>query len=448
MRNKNNPRSEENPLPTSPLAGGGASIPSLDKGRARVGLSLPKLRFPEFLGAGEWEVRKIGEVGDVVTGKTPSTSDESLWNGEVHFVTPTDIIESKYQLTTQRTVSLNEKMKVLPEKSVMFTCIASIGKMSLSTVPCITNQQINSIIPYKNYDNEYIYYSILSITDFIKSTQANTTLPIINKTEFSKIEIILPTLPEQQKIADCLSTLDDRIEAENQKLAQLKTHKKALMQQLFPAEGETVPRLRFAEFLGAGEWEVKKLGDLAKKITIKNKDEKIVRVLTNSAIDGIMDQRDYFEKDIADKDNLSGYIIVSKGDYIYNPRISNIAPVGPISKNNIGLGVMSPLYTVFRFNYDVNDFYSYYFKSPYWHIYLREFSNSGARHDRMSISNDDFMKMPLPFPTLPEQQKISDCLSSLDELINLQTQKIATLKTHKKGMMQQLFPQNTNEGTV
>ncbi|MDO9047914.1 MAG: restriction endonuclease subunit S [Methylobacter sp.] len=201
-----------------------------------------------------------------------------------------------------------------------------------------------------------------------------------------------------------------------------------------------VPKLRFPEFRDAGEWKEKKLGELAKKVTIKNKGSKVNHVLTNSAADGIVDQRDYFDKDIANKNNLDGYFIVNEGDYVYNPRISNIAPVGPISKNKIGLGVMSPLYTVFRFHRDNNDFYEHYFKSTHWYSYLREVSNSGARHDRMSITNDDFMDMPLPFPHPEEQQKIADCLSSLDELITAQSQKIDALKAHKKGLMQQLFP--------
>src|SRR5262249_55325820 len=114
--------------------------------------------------------------------------------------------------------------------------------------------------------------------------------------------------------------------------------------------------------------------------------------------------------------------------------------VGPISKNNIGKGVMSPLYTVFRFKNSNNAFYAHYFKATQWHQYMRQVSNSGARHDRMSITNEDFMDMPLPAPRPEEQQKISECLSSPDELITLEAEKLDTLKAHKKGLMQQLFP--------
>lgn len=201
-----------------------------------------------------------------------------------------------------------------------------------------------------------------------------------------------------------------------------------------------VPRLRFPEFCEDRPWSFQPLGKLARRSTKKNADGDITRVLTNSAEYGVIDQRDFFDKDIANQGNLEGYYIVEMGDYVYNPRISVKAPVGPISKNRIGLGVMSPLYTVFRFGDKQNDFYAHYFKSTHWHHYMRQASSTGARHDRMSITNDDFMGLPLPVSKPEEQQKIADCLSSLDEVIAAENQKLETLKTYKKGLMQQLFP--------
>ncbi|MEW5824952.1 MAG: restriction endonuclease subunit S [Pseudomonadota bacterium] len=201
-----------------------------------------------------------------------------------------------------------------------------------------------------------------------------------------------------------------------------------------------VPQRRFPEFREGEAWKLEPLSSLAKRCTEKNTEGEHTRVLTNSAEFGVIDQRDYFDKDIANQGNLEGYYIVEKGDYVYNPRISTSAPVGPISKNNVGTGVMSPLYTVFRFGSSNNDFYAHYFKSTHWHHYMRQASSTGARHDRMSITNDDFMGLPLPVSVPKEQQKIADCLSSLDDLIVAETQKLDTLKTHKKGLMQQLFP--------
>lgn len=201
-----------------------------------------------------------------------------------------------------------------------------------------------------------------------------------------------------------------------------------------------VPKLRFPEFREADEWKFIPLNRLAIRAKQKNRDEKIDRVLTNSAEFGVLDQRDFFDKDIATQGNLEGYFVVELGSYVYNPRISSTAPVGPISKNKIGTGVMSPLYTVFKFKDDRDDFYEHFFKTAGWHTYMRQASSTGARHDRMAISSDDFMAMPLPAPSRAEQQKIAECLSSVDELIAAQARKVGVLKTHKNGLMQQLFP--------
>jgi type I restriction enzyme S subunit len=181
----------------------------------------------------DWEEKKLGELGDIVTGKTPSTTNLDLWDGEIQFVTPTDINDSKYQYTSVRTVKKTDKLKVLPPKSIMFTCIASIGKMSISLNPSITNQQINSIVAFEQYDNEFIYYSLLNITDYIKSTPSSSTLPLINKTEFSKFTIQLPCLKEQTKIANFLSSIDEKINHSQAQIEKATIWKKGLLQQLF-----------------------------------------------------------------------------------------------------------------------------------------------------------------------------------------------------------------------
>lgn len=200
------------------------------------------------------------------------------------------------------------------------------------------------------------------------------------------------------------------------------------------------PELRFPEFSDAPDWEFWPLRKLAKRRLRRNSGTKITRVLTNSAELGVVEQRSYFEKDIANLGNLEGYFIVDAGDYVYNPRISSLSPVGPINKNQVGLGVMSPLYTVFSFNSSENDFYSQYFKTSYWHGYLRRVSNSGARHDRMAISTNDFVNMPLPVPEKREREKVTRCLSSIDDLITAETDKLETIEDHKKGLIRVLFP--------
>lgn len=201
--------------------------------------TIPEWRFLEFRDDNNWKCVEIETVGKVITGKTPPTSNDSLWNGSIQFVTPTDIAGDKYQRLVQRTVVKTSKMKVLPKGTIMFTCIASIGKMAISVYPCITNQQINSIITNKGYYNEFIYYSLFRNVNKIKSDLSNTTVPIINKTNFSKIKIsVTLNAKEQEKIANFLSGIDELISNQKEKIEKLKQHKKALIQGLFPAAEE------------------------------------------------------------------------------------------------------------------------------------------------------------------------------------------------------------------
>lgn len=200
-----------------------------------------------------------------------------------------------------------------------------------------------------------------------------------------------------------------------------------------------IPDIRFPGFLE--KWEIKTLGELATKVNRKNRQLQVSRVLTNSATEGIIDQNDYFDRDIAVKENTENYHIVEAGDFVYNPRISVSAPVGPISVNKVGTGIMSPLYTVFRIQDGYIPFYEQYFQTKIWHSYLKSIANFGARFDRMNITTEGFFNMPIFVPSFAEQKKIAECLEVEDKMIAAQKQKVESLKAHKKGLMQQLFPQ-------
>jgi type I restriction enzyme, S subunit len=202
---------------------------------------------------------------------------------------------------------------------------------------------------------------------------------------------------------------------------------------------KNIPALRFKEF--SGEWVEKTLGEIAVKRIVKNTLNKYVNVLTNSAAQGIVYQRDFFDKDIANQNNLLGYYIVETDDFIYNPRISNLAPVGPISRNKLEIGVMSPLYSVFRFKEGNLDFFEIFFYTNKWHTYMESIANYGARDDRMSFPSASFFKMPLLLPTFAEQEKIAGFLTAVDEKIGLLEEKKRLLETYKKGIMQKLFSQ-------
>ena len=394
---------------------------------------VPKLRFPEF--KGEWEEKELGELGGIITGKTPSTKEEGLWDGDILFVTPTDMSENKYQHSTERTVKKTDKMNVLPEKTVMVTCIASIGKMSLSTKPSITNQQINSIVPYKEItDNEFLYYAILKDIDKIKASQSSSTVPIINKTEFGKINTFIPSIEEQQKIADCLLSLDELIEARKEKITSLKAYKKGLLQQLFPQEMcnnypphplifSKLPKLRFAGF--EGEWEEVKLGDVVEIIKGEQKNK---LSLSNTGkyyvMNGGIAPSGYTNSYNTDKDTIS----ISEGGN----------SCGYIQYNKEKFWSGGHCYTLHihdNYKNKIDNFYLYqYLKAKEGYIMGLRVGSGLPNIQKITLQN-----VIVYFPSLTEQQKIADCLLSLDEKIAAETEQVAQLQQHKKGLLQQLL---------
>ena len=201
------------------------------------------------------------------------------------------------------------------------------------------------------------------------------------------------------------------------------------------------PKIRFEGYTEA--WEQRKLSEIADKVSEKNKNNEYNEPLTNSAEQGIISQKDYFDREVVNEDNLDGYYIVRDNDFVYNPRVSVSAPVGPINRNRLGRnGVMSPLYTVFR-THDIDTMYlEYYYKTTKWHRFMKLNGDSGARFDRFTISSTLFMEMPIPYPSIEEQEKIGVYFDNLDSLITLHQRKCEQTKKLKKYMLQKMFPQN------
>ena len=202
-----------------------------------------------------------------------------------------------------------------------------------------------------------------------------------------------------------------------------------------------MPSIRFGGFDNA--WEQRKLSEIADKVTEKKAGLHYIETFTNSAEFGIISQRDFFDHDIAKMSSLGGYYIVRNEDFVYNPRISTSAPVGPINRNKLGrIGVMSPLYTVFR-PHDVDTTYlEYFFKSKYWHSFMNFNGDSGARSDRFSIKDSVFFEMPIPLPYIEEQRKIGEHLTQLDHLITLHQRKYEKLQAFKVSMLEKMFPKD------
>ena len=204
------------------------------------------------------------------------------------------------------------------------------------------------------------------------------------------------------------------------------------------------PKIRFKGF--NDDWEQYKLGEISNKVTTKNSSLKYLETFTNSAEYGIISQKDFFENNISKVEKLDRYYVVEPEDFVYNPRISINAPVGPINRNTLDrCGVMSPLYSVFKTHNIDNTYLEYFFKSNYWHSFMFFNGDSGARSDRFSIKDTVFMEMPIPYPNIYEQSKIGVFLKQLDNDITLHQRKLEKLGNIKKSMLEKMFPKDENK---
>ena len=191
--------------------------------------------------------------------------------------------------------------------------------------------------------------------------------------------------------------------------------------------------MRFPEF--TEPWERYKLSEFATKITKKNRDNSISNVLSNSATLGIVQQSQYFEREIVTDENLVGYYVINEDDFVYNPRKSVTAPYGPVNRYYCKeSGIISPLYLCFKVNGINKSFLLWFFKSPKWYRYIHLNGDSGVRHDRVSIKDDLFLDMPINVPSRAEQEKVSNLFELIDRRIAAQSKLIQQLESLIKGI--------------
>ena len=407
----------------------------------------PSLRFSGFTDA--WEQRKLEDFGEA-TGGT-SLEAEFVENGKFKVINIGSYSEDSTYRDQGLRVNLSEKTKnrllnrgdltmILNDKTASGNIIGRVLLIEESNC-YVYNQRTERIaVNSSEYDSLFLYTMLNAPnirSKIIKQCQGNTQI-YVNWSAISKLSYLVPNIDEQKKTGQFFKTLDNLITLHQRKLENVQNIKKSCLQKMFPKNGEILPEVRFPEFSGA--WELRKLSDISNKVTQKNKDCEFSETLTNSAEFGIISQNDFFDHRVSNEDNINGYYIVGDNDFVYNPRISTSAPVGPINRNKLGrTGVMSPLYTVFK-PHDVD--YSYlewFFKSSAWHSFMRFNGDSGARSDRFSIKDNVFFTMPIPLPTLKEQRKIGQFFQSIDNLITLHHRKLENLQNIKKGLLQQMF---------
>ena len=205
----------------------------LQKMFPKKGERFPELRFPGF--TGDWEKGKLEDLGEIMTGSTPSTKKKEYYAERgIPWITPTDINQLVLNNSGKKLSKLGEKVaRIVPAKTLLITCIASIGKNTLLSVRGSFNQQINSITPYVGYDPYFLLTESIFWSDYMKREAPAGTMQIVNKEAFSKIETMVPTYNEQKAIGDFFNKIDNLITLHERKLAHLQTQKKALLQQMF-----------------------------------------------------------------------------------------------------------------------------------------------------------------------------------------------------------------------
>lgn len=403
---------------------------------------IPQIRFSGFTDT--WEQRELGEVVKEVT-RNDSTSEAPI----MMITANNGFIEQSERYAFNNAGESLKKYILLEKGELAYNHGASKLRPYGSCFALTTAE--NARIPFvyhcfsvENQNAEFMSIELNSseienqLRKIVSSGARMDGLLNISFDEYSSVSVVLPSIEEQDRIAGFLRNLDRLITLHQRKYDKLTKVKKAMLEKMFPENGSPYPEIRFKGFTDA--WEQRKLSAIADKVTEKNVGLQYIETFTNSAEFGIISQRDFFDHDIAKMSSLGGYYIVRSEDFVYNPRISTSAPVGPINRNKLGrIGVMSPLYTVFR-PHDIDTTYlEYFFKSKYWHSFMNFNGDSGARSDRFSIKDSVFFEMPIPIPHIDEQKKIGEYLAYLDRLITLHQRKLEKLKNIKKACLEKMF---------
>lgn len=400
----------------------------------------PRLRFPEFLDAPEWSEKSLVEVCERITqGGTPDTSNLEYWDGDINWLTPAEMgkSDSPFIASTARKITSagldNCSSALLPLTSVIISTRAPIGHLAINSVPTAINQGCKGLVPGAQLDHGFLFSSLSKAKSRLVDLGAGNTFKELSGSALKSFQIPVPSLAEQQKIADCLTSLDRVIAAQGRKVEALKAHKRGLMQQLFPREGETRPRLRFPKFRNAPGWKLQSLDGFIEEFREKSKLQDEYEVLT-SARAGLIRQRDYYDNDrIIERGNI-GFNVIPPNYMTYRSRSDDRRFY--FNENNLGItGIISTYYPVFRIREGSNKFFIELLSQ---HAELVGKVSVGTSQTVLSLN--ELRRIKLPIPSSAEQQLVAGSLASIDTQIAAESNQLVALKTHKQGLMQQLFP--------
>ena len=402
---------------------------------------VPKLRFPGF--TEDWEQRKLGDYLIQYTEITTQNNQYPVLTSSRKGL----FFQTDYYDGNQIASKDNTGYNIVPygyftyrhmsdDDIFHFNINYIVDKGIVSTLyPVFTTKNLNSnyLQLQLNYGTEFRKYAVL-----LKQGGSRTYM-YFNKLRDLKLTIST-SFDEQEIIANFFIAFEKLITLHQRKLDNLKLKKKALLQKLFPKNGERYPELRFPGFTDA--WEQRKLGQFTARVTRKNAGQSDLP-LTISAQDGLVDQRKYFNRQVASRD-MSNYYLIKKGEFAYNKSYSEGYPFGAVKRlDYYDIGALSTLYILFEItdkNISSNFIVSYYM-THLWHKEISKRAAEGARnHGLLNISTEDFFDSELNIPnSIEEQVKIGNFIKQFDKFITLHQRKLDHLKLQKKALLQQMF---------
>lgn len=407
-------------------------------------MAKPTIRFKGY--TDDWEQRKLLEFVSFFNGLTYTPDDveetgtlvlrsSNVKNGEI---VDADNVYVNDKAVTSENVHEGDIIVVVRNGSR-----ALIGKHA-QIKASMPNTVIGAFMSGMRSEHSSFVNALLDTSAFENEIAKNmgATINQITGYMFSKMEFMIPSGDEQQKIGEHFQSLDNLITLHQRKCEETKILKKYMLQKMFPQNGQKVPEIRFKGF--TDDWEQRKLGDLVDRVTRKNQDLVSELPLTISAQYGLIDQNEFFDKRVASKD-VSGYYLIENGEFAYNKSTSTDAPWGAIKRlDRYENGVLSTLYIVFgiKANNPIDsDFLVSYYSTNLWHKGIHEIAAEGARnHGLLNIAPADFFETKLMIPQdIEEQKKIGKYFEELERLITLHQRKCEELQNIKKFMLQNMF---------
>jgi len=416
--------------------------------KQRIATAVPELRFPDFREAPEWKCGKASDIVDVLQGYGFPERFQGGKDGEFPFYKVSDIsacVDAGGVFLTDANNHIDSdtmaelRAKPMPVEATVFAKIGEAirsNKRAITTRPCLVDNNAAGVKAIAGLAHDRFVYYLWCQVPLIE--YAGGVVPSVNKSAIEQIQVSYPQPDEQRKIADCLTSLDGVITAQGRKVEALKAHKLGLMQQLFPREGETRPRLRFAEFRNAPEWSevrLSSLGELISGLTYSLSDvrDNGLLVLRSS---NVQNAEIALEDNVYVTPDIKGANIAKPNDILICVRNGSKALIGKSALIPEGMPRCTHGAFMAVLRARAPQFVFQLMQSPSFQKQVA--ADLGATIN--SINGGQLLKYRFVVPVPDEQQRIADCLSSLDAQITTESNQLAALKTHKQGLMQQLFP--------